>query len=154
VGQADGDEMGGGAPIANFCSSCGHELREGEKFCAECGTPVDESAPQTQPPPQPITYETCEIDVHYLNGTFFSTQWRGVFMAKAVGPEGIYSAGYSTMHLTGGYINITFERTFDNMEKAQRAVNGLVQHLVTTGWEPTVNGPEWWQYRFQRPVRR
>jgi hypothetical protein len=26
--------------MANYCTNCGHQLREGEKFCAACGTPV------------------------------------------------------------------------------------------------------------------
>jgi len=29
---------------ANFCAHCGHELQEGETFCSECGTLVGATA--------------------------------------------------------------------------------------------------------------
>jgi uncharacterized membrane protein YvbJ len=43
--------------MANFCSNCGHELRERDKFCSECATPVGGAATQAQPERS----EYCEI---------------------------------------------------------------------------------------------
>lgn len=35
--------------MAKYCANCGHELREGDKFCAGCGTPAGGVAMQAQP---------------------------------------------------------------------------------------------------------
>lgn len=36
-----------------FCKNCGNQLAEGGTFCAVCGTPVAQPAPQQEPAPQP-----------------------------------------------------------------------------------------------------
>ncbi|MES0326032.1 MAG: zinc-ribbon domain-containing protein [Candidatus Bathyarchaeia archaeon] len=44
-----------------FCSNCGAQAKEGYKFCNNCGTPLQSSAPQQQyvapPPPKQPTYQ-------------------------------------------------------------------------------------------------
>ena len=40
-----------------FCSKCGKELQEGQKFCPSCGSPV-EAAPSAPPPPPPTSGAT------------------------------------------------------------------------------------------------
>jgi hypothetical protein len=35
--------------MAKHCTNCGHELREGDKFCAECGTPAVEGMAARSP---------------------------------------------------------------------------------------------------------
>jgi zinc-ribbon domain len=43
--------------MAKFCTNCGHELREGAKFCSECETPV-----RSETAPGSLTgWEYCEI---------------------------------------------------------------------------------------------
>jgi len=39
----------GGPKVTNFCTTCGQKLLEGETFCAECGTPVGGAALPTPP---------------------------------------------------------------------------------------------------------
>ena len=43
--------------MTNYCTTCGQEVREGDKFCAECGTPVDSPASS----PLIARWETCDI---------------------------------------------------------------------------------------------
>lgn len=46
-----------GAPSARACANCGHSLTGSDKFCAECGTPVATPATST---PRPVPTATAE----------------------------------------------------------------------------------------------
>ena len=46
-----------GTPTAQSCANCGNALSAGDKFCAECGTPVGDTAP-TAATPRPTAVPT------------------------------------------------------------------------------------------------
>jgi len=137
--------------MANHCTSCGTELREGDRFCAACGAPVGLSAvaSETTTPSQPTTYETCEIKWRMVNSLFML---KIVFYAEAIGPQGMYNAGDSKAvnnvpSPVGGIMNA-------NQKRAEPVLKGYVGYLASQGWEPvTEKGPAWYSYRFRRQVR-
>lgn len=45
-----------------FCSNCGAQLQDGEKFCSACGTPV-EAAPQQAPQQEAPQAQGDQVDV-------------------------------------------------------------------------------------------
>lgn len=49
-----------------FCKNCGRELNDNMKFCSGCGTPIQQSEPNTaqaQPQPQPVHIEMPATNV-------------------------------------------------------------------------------------------
>jgi hypothetical protein len=129
--------------MAKHCTNCGLALRETDKFCAECGTPVGGSSPQ------PVQYETCKIDYEYIKR---ANIWGDVilrFFAEAFGPRGTYVAGQSAQfvsrpgHPPGG-------------SDTEAAFNDLIGHLMLEGWEPfgRMGMGAWYSHRFRRPVKR
>jgi hypothetical protein len=130
--RARGEQIGG-APMAKHCTNCGHELRETDKFCAECGTAVGGN---------PAQWEYCEVTWVNLNFT------NKCFMGTAIGPKGIYSAGQS-QEFDDGRNDIPWASDM----KAATAINAFVIQLQSDGWEVLPNkGPYWFSYKFRRPV--
>jgi zinc ribbon protein len=137
--------------MAKHCTNCGHELRETDKFCAECGTAVGGGAPQA---PQ-IQWEYCEIfcDCRKV-GWFPGLSDFYVFYATGIGPRGTfavpagdYKGGSSDIYPTKG----AHPRPSDENSKA---VNTLVAVLVGASWEPLPGkGQDWFSYKFRRPFR-
>lgn len=127
-----------------FCPNCGVRLSEKTKFCPSCGAAQD-AAPQTKG----MQVETCEIVFLKIGSGLAGT--KGCFEAKAIGPNGTYSAGVSP----------DFSTSFDASGPVIKASNkpivgihsGLVDGLVSEGWEPTGDrGAEWWSQRFRRRI--
>ncbi|SRR5258706_15586812 len=135
--------------MATFCTNCGHELREGGKFCAECGTPVEgQGIPQTAP----IGWEYCEITFSVKKGGFLTVN-KGSFFAQAVGPKGTYEAARSPIAFnTGAEMRFGGYGLSEDDRKTKAAHEEVVQALVSSGWEPTGRGEWWWEYKFRRQV--
>ena len=54
-----------------FCSNCGYQVKEGSKFCSECGAPLQQTAPPQQtytPPPQPAYQPTPQPQGEPIQG--------------------------------------------------------------------------------------
>lgn len=137
--------------MAKHCTTCGHELRDSDKFCAECGTPArDEGTQQAAP----IEWEYCEITFSVKEGRFLASN-TGTFYARAVGPTGTYEAARSTTIFYPG-MELSFGGWRLNAEdkRVKAAHEEVVQALVSSGWEPTGRGEWWWELKFRRPVRR
>lgn len=119
-----------------FCINCGTQLPEEANFCWKCGR-SQKPGVQTEEP----KWETCEIEPEQENAgllrTMFSLQTdRYNYVAKAVGPKGIYMVAET------GFV--------DNHEKA---VQTLVSQLVQQGWESMGKGERWYSYKFRRRVQ-
>jgi len=96
--------------MAKHCTNCGHELRDTDKFFAECGTPVDGSRPQAQATPQGRwVYETF---TESLNGATF----KGISWPLNGGAPSAKSGDLP------GYI--------------ERIVMELVSRVSAEGWQP------------------
>jgi hypothetical protein len=130
--------------MVKHCTNCGHELRETDKFCAECATPVG----STQvPSPQPLQYETCQIEYEILRETFWILRNAQLqFYADAVGPKGRYVAGRSAKF--ENCENLPFP------EQHSAVLNDLIANLTSEGWESLGRTETaFWKYKFRRPVK-
>src|SRR5690349_19282832 len=66
--------------MANHCTNCGHELRDGDKFCANCG--ATQAGVQSAPQGGQAARETCEVRWRKSSaGCYFS--------ARVITPHGI-----------------------------------------------------------------
>jgi zinc-ribbon domain len=137
--------------MAQYCASCGSDLRDGDRFCAACGASVGLSASpsETTTPSQATTYETCEIKWR------LARRWpiyKMVFYAEAIGPQGMYNAGESKgvsniSSPVGGFMNA-------HQTKTAPALTAFIAQLTSQGWESVPEkGPAWYSYKFRRPVR-
>jgi zinc-ribbon domain len=136
--------------MAKHCTNCGHELRDGDKFCAECGTPTSGAVVQ----PQPTRWEYCEIVWAQLGGmNIFNHKALALLWAKAVGPQGTYQAASSDKPI---HALMPGAGTFDlgpiSDRAGQEACDALVTKLLAAGWEPAGRGAEWFSHKFRRPV--
>lgn len=130
--------------MAKHCTNCGHELRDSDKFCAECGTAVGGNAP-TQP--EPVRYEYCEIE-NQLVGDFGFMAMDKLYrlFAVAVSPiRGQYTAAEA------------IEWNDDGKRKlptGDAALSQMVRYLASQGWElMPQRGKNWYSYKFRRPVK-
>ena len=111
--------------MAKHCTNCGLELRETDKFCAECGTPV---GGVQIPSPQPVQHETCQIEYEYLRSNFWGDEYHLRFFADAVGPRGTYVAGRSAQ----------FRSAYSAPARdpdLEPVLNDLIRNLTSEGWE-------------------
>ena len=134
-----------------YCWNCGSQLPDEAIFCHKCGKQQRYGGQQigSSLTKDNITLETCEIvfdsTQHLVAGAIF---W---FWAKAIGPNGEYSAGNSPQVIVGSRF---FDEPKMNDRQTKMAHSSLVAALVSDGWEPMpVRGPNWWNYRFQRRAR-
>lgn len=133
--------------MAKHCTNCGHELRDGDKFCSECGTLVGGTAS----PARPIRYEYCEIECEWVKdgGIFGKDEYQ--LRAKAVGPKGVYYAMVDRAQ-TNSFMS--------EDDYTTAAVNSMIQRLAADGWE-VIPGKErtplgniiWYTFKFRRPIR-
>ena len=130
--------------MATHCTECGQELRDTDKFCAECGTPVG-GAP-SQPPV--IQWQYCDIDLASEEGSGYgSFAFRGrlsFWRAIGVGPNGRFVAAKSGefMHRGRGI-----------SDEASQALDELIRTLSHDGWELlSIRGSLWYNYKFRRMV--
>jgi zinc-ribbon domain len=93
--------------MAKHCTNCGHELRDSDKFCSECGTPVGGVTRQTQP--ERLEYQTFSES---LTGNFY-------------GIEGVpMDGGLPTT--PGGKLT----------REIEDAVDRMLDRAASAGWEP------------------
>lgn len=127
--------------MARFCINCSHQLRDDEKFCAQCGTPVGGSST----PAQSVQWENCAIEYSLAGGKKYG--W-GIFggnfsfyYGMATGPAGQYPAAKSPEF-----------QGFPGSGDDANALNTLIKVLTADGWELLPYTGEYeWQYRFRRP---
>src|SRR5258706_874776 len=141
--------------MAIFCSQLGKELPDDAEFCVKCGKPVGSAAKQAVEP-QP-KWEYCEVCCKREDGGFLGFVFKAYFWAKAVGPQGTYSAARST--LTFGYEPIGSgpddAETPGSERKARPALDELVTKLYNDGWETIGKaGHQWYKYKFRRQVNQ
>lgn len=131
--------------MAQHCTNCGRDLRDGDRFCAACGAPVGGATA----PSRATTYETCEIKWR-LTSRFFILKF--VFYVEAIGPQGMYNAGDSkvvnnTDSPIGGLLD-------SNRKRSEPALTAFIAQLTSKGWESVPEkGLAWYSYKFRRPVR-
>jgi hypothetical protein len=131
-----------GATMAIFCTTCDHELRITDKFCAKCGTRVRRGALAAQPE----QWEFC-----YLEGAEAKTllSSRMCFLAEASGPYGKREAGRSAT------LNSTPTQYNQGMlsREGQQMLGALMRTLIGQGWEYMPGrGEQEWSYQFRRPL--
>jgi len=141
----------GGAPMARYCTNCGHELRDGDKFCSECGTPVGSLASSPLRP----RWETCEITCREVKAARRFTKVQLQFVAAAIGRVGRYVAAESEVFPAGEDDAPDYSEP-DHM----RILTALITRLTADGWnvlpdrvEHPVFGYLWYGYRFHRLIR-
>jgi len=131
-----------------YCWNCGTQLPDNANFCSKCGKQQKPGEQPIEPNLKEEKWETCEIlfDSQYQLGR----GWIFWFWAKAIGPEGEYSAGSSGQLLAGPI----FDKPNSDNRETKMAHSELVAKLVSDGWEPVPNkGSNWWNDRFRRRVR-
>ena len=143
--------MTGGASMAKYCTHCGHKVRDGAKFCAECGTQIGVPAP----PPQRIRWETCDITYQEVKPASLFTKAQIQFIAVALGRIGRYVVAESDLFPAGENAAPDY-----NEPTHVRTLTALVKRLISDGWEELpekaqhpVFGYLWFGYRFRRLVR-
>jgi hypothetical protein len=137
------------------CTNCGHELREGEKFCAECGTPASGQA-ATYVQATPTQWEYCEI--FFDEGR--TSWWRGAgidsfFYAEGRRGDDTYIIARSPTFKSG--FEAVLGGTVTVPPKSSRhQFDRLVRELVSGGWELMNDraGRSWWRVKFHRQVKR
>jgi zinc-ribbon domain len=142
--------------MASFCSNCGHDLREGAKFCDECGSAVGEN--HSQPPAE--RWEYCEIMSTVVKETqkwyYGGGEYDRVlaFRAEAIGEQGIYTAGESRTWKSrdGGRTPMKEDEQVRTIHKE------FVAHLISEGWQPRPDdagpGKFWYNYKFRRQLKK
>ena len=123
--------------MAKHCTSCGHEVREGEKFCAECGTPTGTTSQSEW-----SEWETCDLGEGGEDNWLWGTRY--YCFATVTGPNGVYVIAKS--------------QQLSNSDHTHNAnvQNGMLQKLMKDGWElvGTVQEYNGDHYRLRRRVKR
>jgi hypothetical protein len=113
-----------GATMAIYCTTCDHELRVTDKFCAKCGTRARGRALIAQPE----QWEFC-----YLEGTEAKTllSSRMCFLAEASVPYDKRDTGRRAT------FNSTLTRYDQGMlsHEGQQMLGALARTLIAQGWE-------------------
>jgi len=137
--------------MANYCAHCGHELRDGDKFCAECGTRIGSPASSPQRP----QWETCEITYREVQQAGLFTRAQGQFVAVALGRVGRYVAAESEVFSAGD----NGEPDLNEPEHVT-ILTALINRLTADGWVALpekvphpVFGYLWFGHKFRRLVR-
>jgi hypothetical protein len=128
--------------MAIYCTTCDHELRVTDKFCAKCGTKVRGRAPTVQPE----QWEFCYLEGIEANDPLSS---RMCFLAEATGPYGRREAGSrATLHSTP----TRYDQGMLSHE-GQQMLGALMHTLIAQGWEYMPGsrvGEQEWSYQFRR----
>jgi hypothetical protein len=137
--------------MARYCANCGHEFRDGDKFCAECGTPIGSPVSSSLPP----RWETCEVTYREIKQAALFTMAQGQFAAVALGRIGRYVAAESDVFAAGENGEPDY-----NEPTHVASLTALITRLISEGWEVLpdkalhpVFGYIWFGYRFHRLVR-
>lgn len=112
---------GRGRSLARYCANCGHELREGDKFCAECGTSAGGAAAQAQPA------RRGHWEYHTFTESLNGAKFTGI-----------------SYPMDGG---VASAKSGDIAGTIERVVNALVARLSAEGWEPdeSINANTLWR---------
>ena len=129
-----------------YCIGCGTELPDDANFCLKCGKPQKKGLKVANDSITEAKYETCEIGWDKPSRLSLSL----VFWAKAIGPNGSYSAG-EVKFTPGPFRQRAYPES--NESNAVEAVNTLIKQLTQDGWQPLTRGEGWFSYRFQRQVK-
>jgi hypothetical protein len=137
--------------MAKYCTKCGHALRDGDKFCAECGKPIDGPASSPQRP----RGETCDITYREVKPAALFTKAQGQYVAVAQGRVGRYVVAESAVFALAA----NAAPDYDEPEHVA-ALTALIKRLIADGWTALpdkvshpVFGDLWYGYRFYRLVR-
>jgi roadblock/LC7 domain-containing protein len=136
--------------MAKYCTNCGHELREGDKFCAECGTPVGSPASVPLRP----RWETCDITYREVKPAGLFTRAQGQFVAIALGRVGSYVVAESAVFAVGAN-----DAPDLNEPEHVAALTALISRLTADGWVALAEkvphpmfGYLWFGHKFRRLV--
>lgn len=152
--------------MAKYCTNCGHELREDDKFCAGCGMKASRDTPSMKVSGDTVSqssfdkWESCQIiDATGHNETVKTTppysrtiseHEDGRLYARAIHPKrGHYVAGEVEYNCDYPILN---PKT--NVTK-QQALDILLARLKADGWiirSFNPGAPYWWEFKFDRPV--
>ena len=125
-----------------YCSACGTELPKDANFCYRCGKPVKQNAQAK------VEWEYCQIEWDEEDGWGSKPFW---FWAKAVGPDGVYSAG-EPFKRKPSFIEMLPPESSN--PKVQEMHEQLVEKLIKDGWEIVPErGNAWWQLRLRRTIK-
>jgi hypothetical protein len=128
--------------MAIYCTTCDHELRETDKFCAKCGTRVRRGVHIAQPE----QWEFCHLQGFEAKT---SLSCRMSFLAEATGPYGMREAGKRATFTS------TPTRYGQGMlsHEGQQMLGALMRTLIAQGWEYIPDRPEQeWNHQFRRPL--
>src|SRR6266496_2612351 len=104
-----------------FCGNCGTEIPDEANSCWKCA----KTWRQADEP----RWEICEIEQEYVGSIrpFIALQYQYKFIAKAIGPQGVYSAGETPSFL---------DRTANDKDRQEqeKLLPILIAHLVKNGW--------------------
>lgn len=120
-----------------YCSNCGSQLKDGTKFCSNCGAPQGQTAPPqqqyVQPPPPPT--QTYNQPASYGQPQY-GEQVIGTIEGCATGfPVTIYSLLLTNRRIVAAKVG----RFNTNMAVGGVASGGLVGGLIGAGLDATVN---------------
>lgn len=103
------------------CSNCGTQLPSNANFCFVCGQAVNKNVVSSIHP----VYETCEIvqRTSSMGGLFSKSKFK--FVAKAIGPKGVYDAATSKVELP--YLG------YDG--RFYQVLESFIGELTADGWE-------------------
>lgn len=121
-----------------YCSNCGTQIKEGSKFCSNCGAPQQQQAPPqqqyAQPPPPTPTQQTNQQPNY--NQPQYGEQLIGTIEGCAQGfPVTIYSLLLTNRRIVAAKVG----RFNANMAVGGVAGGGLVGGLIGAGLDATVN---------------
>ncbi len=135
-----------------YCKSCGKQIDANSIFCKFCGQPQSISAKARIEEPR---WETCEILYQIMSKKDTSTLFNHKhdvtmkFVAKAVGPRGVYIAAESPT-----YIQVVAYEASDypwDHARAVPLVEALIAKLGRDGWESEGRGSgDYFHYKFRR----
>jgi len=129
--------------MAKHCTNCGHELRETDKFCSECGTGIGGVKVQTQP----TQWETGIIYRETVSEPNWVTYHWDKFYLEALGPK-----GKRVLSQTDKF-KVTNNSSPDSRNHGS-ICDEFIRRVIADGWELTGEmGQNWWNYKFRRPVK-
>ena len=142
-----------------YCSNCGTQLPEDASFCLRCGEPQKEGGKAIE-----LRWETCEIDWRIVEEAQSRTTSKIKWVANAIGPNGKYLAGETSVF--EGRVGNNFPFTYSYHTKhidsktnekniiARRALDDFIAKLSKDGWDYVGKYDDFeWALRFRRRVR-
>lgn len=106
-------------------------------------------------------WETCEIVCQYYSKApgFLGGYADVMFTARVLTQNGLFDGGHSaTFKISKFNFDLGIRSSPPNFlppsdENTMQALNMLIQHLSSDGWEPTGRGAAWFNYNFRREIK-